>query len=292
MKSMKKLKKILSLLCITTVSLMLSTPAHALQAGDTIYLIAGENTISYVSILFYDRNNSMVDMITLSNSAIYSATIPDGATEVRFEGVYSNTDSFAVTADIPAGDCNTYDLADETWMNQEETSDKAPDETDTQDANKTHVSASRDSATINVKGKIGAASESPEEIVSVDVAWGEMEFTYTPATQGTWNPTTHSYDGGSEAGWSAIGNEISVTNHSNVGVTASFAFDTAEGLEIKGGFYADNEEVTSVSLDSAENPTEEKTLSKTVCFQVESGTITKDTDSLGTITVTIEKTSP
>jgi hypothetical protein len=45
-------------------------------------------------------------------------------------------------------------------------------------------------------------------------------------------------------------------------------------------------------LDSAENPTEEKTLSKTVCFQVKSGAITEDTDSLGTITVTIDKKAP
>ena len=77
-----------------------------------------------------------------------------------------------------------------------------------------------------------------------------------------------------------------------MGVTASFAFDTAAELKIDGGFYEENTEVSSVSLDSAEDQAAEEAPGKTVYFQVESDTITKDTDSLGTITVTIEKTSP
>ena len=32
-------------------------------------------------------------------------------------------------------------------------------------------------------------------VYSVDIAWGSLEFTYTDASKGTWNPENHSYDG-------------------------------------------------------------------------------------------------
>ena len=36
-----------------------------------------------------------------------------------------------------------------------------------------------------------------EIIYSVDISWGSMEFTYTSATEGTWDPETHTYGGSS-----------------------------------------------------------------------------------------------
>ena len=32
-----------------------------------------------------------------------------------------------------------------------------------------------------------------DEIISADIAWDAMDFTYTGASQGTWNPVTHAY---------------------------------------------------------------------------------------------------
>lgn len=63
-------------------------------------------------------------------------------------------------------------------------------------------------------------------IYSVDVAWGSMEFTYTDAFEGTWNPNTHVYDGAIAAAWScaADANKITVTNHSNTAVTAALDY--------------------------------------------------------------------
>lgn len=63
--------------------------------------------------------------------------------------------------------------------------------------------------------------------ISVDIAWGSMEFTYS---DGTWNPETYTYE---NVGWkpaSEGGNKISVTNHSNVKILAAYHFTkTSDG---------------------------------------------------------------
>src|SRR5699024_6395973 len=40
-------------------------------------------------------------------------------------------------------------------------------------------------------------------VYSVDIAWTDMNFTYTGAGEGTWNPETHQYSGSSEGAWTA-----------------------------------------------------------------------------------------
>ena len=64
-------------------------------------------------------------------------------------------------------------------------------------------------------------------VYSVDITWGSMEFTYTAASAGTWDPETHSTSGGGSGTWApktADGDKITVTNHSNTGVTASLTY--------------------------------------------------------------------
>lgn len=64
-----------------------------------------------------------------------------------------------------------------------------------------------------------------DEIVSVDVEWGDMEFTYTTAGRKVWNPKTHTYSVSDEmTGWSEHGNTVKVTNHSNIAVNAKFTY--------------------------------------------------------------------
>ena len=46
--------------------------------------------------------------------------------------------------------------------------------------------------TVNVTYTPGAMAD---EKISVDIAWDAMNFTYTGASQGTWNPETHAYEG-------------------------------------------------------------------------------------------------
>ena len=61
------------------------------------------------------------------------------------------------------------------------------------------------------------------EVISFDIAWGAMSFTYTPS----WEPSTHTDLGGT---WTATGNTVTVTNHSNVDVNVSFTFDSLNSL--------------------------------------------------------------
>lgn len=66
----------------------------------------------------------------------------------------------------------------------------------------------------------------------VSVAWGSLAFTYSAGTQ-TWNTDTHQYDVAG-AGWSYEegANIITVTNESDVDVTATLAFSNIEDEEI------------------------------------------------------------
>ena len=141
--------------------------------------------------------------------------------------------------------------------------------------------------TITVKGTYSAGGTG-SDVVSVGISWGAMEFTYTSA--GTkWDPTQHKTVTTTEAGWSASGNDITVTNHSNVGITASFSF-ASDVTGIGGKFYdaaTDGTEKASMSLARAEENSALDSVKDTVYFVINEGTIDKSYTTLGTITVTI-----
>lgn len=135
---------------------------------------------------------------------------------------------------------------------------------------------------ITVNGTYQAA-ETPADVVSVDIAWDNMDFTYTAGSKGTWNASTHQYDNPTEGGWAATSGtdpKITVTNHSNVPVNASFAFTTAvDGLN--GSFTK-----TALVLDSAEGTELSNAPTGETAFSVSGSAIDAD-KSLGTITVTV-----
>ena len=92
-------------------------------------------------------------------------------------------------------------------------------------------------------------SNSPNsEIISVDITWGELSFTYS---DGTWNPDTHTYDG---AGWNVDeegGNSITVDNTGNTGVNVYYAYQNAEtGIT---GSFTDGENPVSAPVFLPEN---------------------------------------
>ena len=134
-----------------------------------------------------------------------------------------------------------------------------------------------------------AAGQIADEIISVNVAWDAMDFTYTAPSQGTWNPVTHTYDGATEGGWSNNTPAITVTNHSNVAVKATLGFgpvvDGVVGTFTEAsGTENDNvlELATAEGTESANAPT------ATANFGI-SGAAIDATQTLGTITVTIAK---
>ena len=125
------------------------------------------------------------------------------------------------------------------------------------------------------------------EAISVDLVWDEMSFTYTEASQGTWNPEKHKYEGGSSGGWEATSGtnpEITVINHSNVDVKASFAFNS-DIQNLYSHFSSEALVVDSaVGTDPADAPKDK------ISFYVYGDDAPIDADQeLGTVTVTITK---
>ena len=88
----------------------------------------------------------------------------------------------------------------------------------------------------------------PAQIISVDITWGDLSFTYS---DGTWNANTHTYDG---AGWTVDteeSNSITVDNTGNTGVNVSYAYQNAEtGIT---GSFTDGENPVSEPMSLPEN---------------------------------------
>ena len=77
-----------------------------------------------------------------------------------------------------------------------------------------------EASTQNVTGHYVSGGES-SVVYSVDISWDPLDFTYTDAFKGNWNPTTHEYEGGTEASWTPGNATITVTNHSNAAITGA-----------------------------------------------------------------------
>ena len=124
-------------------------------------------------------------------------------------------------------------------------------------------------------------------VYSVDITWGDMAFTYTAAA-GTWDPANHTYTGAEGGVWTVDkdgGNTITVTNHSNTGVTAGFSYAADTGFEgITGTFdnaRLDLRTAVGTAVDEAPNGTAALSLSGAL------GSTTADNTKIGTITVTL-----
>ena len=136
---------------------------------------------------------------------------------------------------------------------------------------------------VNAKYVDGTSSA---DVYSVDLSWGAMEFTYTTTGEHIWNPVTHEYTTSLTGIWTGSGNTITVTNHSNKDVTASFEYesDTAYST-VTGSFSVDSIDLPSAvdkAIDAAEL-TDEVTV--TIDGTLDS-TVT-DFTKVGTITVTL-----
>lgn len=143
-----------------------------------------------------------------------------------------------------------------------------------------------DSDSVDVKGTY-VAGTAATTVYSVDIAWGSMEFTYTDASQGTWNPETHQYDGAGTGTWSCEtdANKITVTNHSNAAVIAQFSYAPESGYNAISGAFT-NETLnlnTAVGTEVLSAPSGSVTLSLTGELSSETAANTK----IGTVTVTL-----
>ena len=121
-------------------------------------------------------------------------------------------------------------------------------------------------------------------VYSVDIAWTDMNFTYTGAGEGTWDPETHQYSGSSEGAWTASNDSITVTNHSNAAVKATASYQAETGYESTTMTFGNNEATVATAVgtevDSAPSATITVTPGGTLAESANGGKI-------GTITVSI-----
>ena len=135
--------------------------------------------------------------------------------------------------------------------------------------------------------------ESSATIYSVDIVWESMEFTYTSASEGTWNPSTHTFIDVEGASWSFANNKITVTNHSNADVNTSFSYTPITSFSTVSGTFVDVDKKAlpnaTLALSSAVGSTLDKAPSGTAYLsltgELSSSLATKTI--CGTVTVTI-----
>ncbi len=150
--------------------------------------------------------------------------------------------------------------------------------------------------TIGVNGVYNAGSAAAD-VISVDIAWESMEFTYNAGSAGTWNPGTHQYENASNGSWAANPKKITLKNHSNVAVNATFAFAGAsEGITgIFGqvndtGMSAYENDALTRSLPSAVGTTVENAPKEDIWFVIDpDADAISENGSLGNINITIAK---
>lgn len=101
-----------------------------------------------------------------------------------------------------------------------------------------------ESQSIPVDAKYNGSVTTPG-VVSVQIEWGKMEFTYNVGGTKDWNAKDHTYDDNSTEKWTEEGNTIKLTNHSNVDVKATFTYQQKDN-SVSGDFtYNNNKTVDS-----------------------------------------------
>lgn len=137
-------------------------------------------------------------------------------------------------------------------------------------------------SSIQVTGEYRDGAASPETIAA-DITWEDMTFNYAEGEK-TWNPETHQVEQ-KDGTWSGDTKAITVTNHSNVGIMAKFAF--APNGDIVGSFAKNGTPTDKLALDTIKNLEEGSAApSDTMNFGITNGTISENC-KLGTITVYI-----
>lgn len=121
-------------------------------------------------------------------------------------------------------------------------------------------------------------------VYSVDVAWSDISFAYSEGSL-EWNPQDHEYNSvKTDADWTDSVGKITVTNHSNIGIIANFAFVPAEE---QNGDVLLSFDRHSVTLDNADGCTDPAGLTGTANITAQG--IPSSNASIGSIRVSLEK---
>lgn len=149
------------------------------------------------------------------------------------------------------------------------------------------------SASADVKGKY-VVDTAREDVYSVDVTWGAMEFDYYEGVQ-KWNTESHKWETDAEnpAGWTVNNNSNTITlaNNSSKAVNATFAFAANEEYTALAGAFTYNDAALTSALE-LELPAEDTVAKEYVVTFMPSGDIpssigTAAYEKIGSITVTL-----
>ena len=93
--------------------------------------------------------------------------------------------------------------------------------------------------TKDVYGKY-EAGEASEQIITVDIDWEGMNFTYNGETK-VWDPQSHKYTEYNEGGWSQSDAKIKFTNHSNLILQAGITYESNPDYKDMGLAFTQNQ---------------------------------------------------
>ncbi|MDO5425338.1 MAG: hypothetical protein Q4F41_16595 [Eubacteriales bacterium] len=143
--------------------------------------------------------------------------------------------------------------------------------------------------TVAIKATYSEEATTTDTVYYVDVAWGSLEYFYHSGATRTWDTENLIFiETPGEAKWSCDegADKITVTNHSNTGITASFTYTETNGSGISGSF-----DKTLLSLDS---PVEGSEQAQAPSGEVQlslNGTLSDETSAntvVGEVTVSIK----
>lgn len=104
------------------------------------------------------------------------------------------------------------------------------------------ASSITDTETGNNQDVLASYESSPENktVISVDIAWNKISFTYNGASGPEWDATKHQYvDKAKEPGWTASEATITITNHSNSIVQATISYNAEDAYSDIGMIFTD-----------------------------------------------------
>lgn len=140
-----------------------------------------------------------------------------------------------------------------------------------------------ESATQNITVTYTAGDTDDTKVYAVDVKFGALSFEYTAEGNSGWNVEEHTYTT-VPASWNATGNTVTVTNHSNDGITATFSIDFGEINTVTASYTGEGVTGNVLALGSAE--TNNAAVAGTVTVTLD-GSITEQQAGSFTLTVAI-----
>lgn len=306
------MKKIIALLLALILTLGMCGTISASTGSRTVYFVNTELWSQVAAFCFNEqeeRNEAYPgELMTPVEGDIYSYEVDNRFDWIIF--VNATTENWEASGDllIPTDGRNMYNFRTKEWTvspyggSTDDTDD--PDDPNDPDPNDPVTPPADEEAapSVQTKSVTGTCAEGEgTAVVSVELNWGGMHFIYAQS-ETVWDAEKHEYvpalnESGQpvqDGGWKVAedsANFITLTNHSNVQVSAELSFDAEVNAEVTGAFFSDEAmetETTTINLASAVDTDPSNAPAQTVYFNITDGEIEEEMENIGTITVTIK----